>query len=217
MADDPNLPIVRKVNLTPIQASLPAVNDDRTLTFALQGELNRMMQALANTANYNAETIEIIVETLKQYGILVQRVKDVEELQAKAVKEQALVNSYTDPTTVLTSSTPTGATTSTIVVANHKRVYADAAKTTVNVTGKTITGLDPDTYYYLYYDDANFAGGAVDIKFSKNNLDAAQTNNRHSLGSIATPAVGGQQQSGGGTTPPGGGGYRNTTPRLQEQ
>lgn len=209
MADEttPNIPLIKKVAITPIQQRIPAVNDDRTLSFSLHGEINRLINALANVTNYNAETTQLIIDTLKQYGILVERVKTVEEAQAKASKEQALVNSYTDPTGVLTSTT--GTADSVITVQNHKRVYADANKTAVDVVGTTITGLSPDKFYYLFYDDPTFAGGAVTIKYSLNNLDAAQTGGRHSLGSIATPKIGGEPEVGGGPTPPGGGGgYR---------
>jgi hypothetical protein len=216
MADEPDVPLIKKVSITPIQQRIPAVNEDRTLSFALHGEINRLINALANVTNYNAETTQLIIDNLKAYGILVERVKTVEEAQAKSDAEAALISSYTDPTSVLTSTT--GTADSVIAVQNHKRVYADANKTTVNVVGTTITGLVPDKFYYLYYDDPTFAGGAVTIKYSLNNLDAAQTGGRHSLGSIATPKIGGEPETGGGPTPPGGGGgYRRPQQNVNIQ
>ena len=218
MADEttPNIPLIKKVSITPIQQRIPAVNEDRTLSFALHGEINRLINALANVTNYNAETTQLIIDTLKQYGILVERIKTVEEAQAKSDAEAALISSYTDPTSVLTSTT--GTADSVITVQNHKRVYADANKTTVNVVGTTITGLAPDKFYYLYYDDAERLGGAVTIAATTDYPTAFNSSTqpaRHYVGSIETAATGGADTGGGGGTPPGGGGARN--PNVVEQ
>ncbi len=205
MADEPKIPLVKKVSLTPFQQRIPAVNDDKTLSFALHGELNRMQNAIIGTTNFNAETLQLVVDALSAIGVIVKRVEDVESAQTAATKEQALINSYTDPTLVLSAMTETGGAAASITVVNHNRVYADAAKTTVAIVGKTFSGLPLNTVFYLYYDDATRAGGAVDIKYSQDNLDAAQTGIRHSLGSIQTgTATDTTPTPGGGVDPPGG-------------
>lgn len=208
MADPtpPVPPVIKRVNLTPIQQRIPAVSQDGTLSNAFHGEINRMISALSRTTNNNADVLQLVIDVLDRMGVLVGRVDDIEVAQQATLAEQALVNSYTSPTAVLSASTSAGGVSS-VVVANHQRVYADAAKTTVSVTGKTFNDLLPSTYYFFYYDDPTRAGGAVDVKVSTNNLDAAQTGTRHSLGGIYTPAVNEPPESGGGTTPPGGGGY----------
>lgn len=209
---DPIVPLVKKVNITPIQQRIQAVNDDKTLSNALHGDLNRLIAGLGNALNYNADTVQIIVDTLAGLGILVQRVEAVAAAQAASAAaqaataaEQALINSYTDPTLVLSAMTASDGATASITVINHNRIYADVPKTSVPVIGKMIPGLAINTVYYLYYDDAARAGGAVDIKISTNNLDAAQTGIRHSLGSIQTGgATDTTPTPGGGVNPPGG-------------
>lgn len=205
MADTtPDIPLIKKVSISPIQQRIPAVNEDRTLSFALHGEINRVINSLANVTNYNAETIELIVETLRQYGILVKRVEDVEKAQQDAMRAQALLNSYPDPTITMSAQTQADGT-ATVTIINHNRVYADAAKTTVPVIGGSISGLALNSQYYIYYDDPTFAGGAVTYRYTTDNTVAAQVGVRHSLGGVAT---GGAQDTdpidGGGVNPPGG-------------
>jgi hypothetical protein len=199
----PSTPLIKKVTITPIQQRITAVNEDRTLAFPLHGDLNRVITAIGNVTNYNAETLELVLNALAANGIIVQRLNAIEAAQSAAMKEQALVNSYTDPTVTMTAMTQTNGTV-TVSIANHKRIYADAGKTTVNVTGGTITGLALNSQYYVYYDDATRAGGTVTYHYTTDNTVAAQTNGRHSLGGIAT---GGAEDttpiSGGGVSPPG--------------
>lgn len=205
MADDTtNIPLVKKVSISPIQQRIPAVNEDRTLSFALHGEINRVINSLANVTNYNADTLKLIVDALASIGVIVKRVEDVEKAQAAATKDQALINSYTDPT-VTTSAQNQADGTATITIINHNRVYADAAKTTVAVQGGTLTGLQPNSQYYIYYDDAARAGGAVTYQVTMDNTVSAQTGIRHSLGGVATAdADVTDTQDGGGVSPPGG-------------
>lgn len=218
-------PIVKKIAISPIQQRIPAINDDRTLSFALHGELNRIILSLTNVTNYNADAITLIVDALARIGVLVKRFDDIEKVQADIQKDQAaakaeaaLVNSYTDPTTILSAITTNSGADASVTVLNHNRIYADDAKTTVAVVGKTFANMAINTVYYLYYDDPTRAGGAVDIKISTNNLDAAQTGVRHSLGSIMTPAADDTDPvDGGGVNPPGGGRYYPPGKQLSQE
>lgn len=203
-------PLVKKVIITPIQQRIAAVNDDKTLSMALHGDLNRLIGGLGAALNYNADTVQLLVDAFARLGILVARVEAVAASQQQtadaftaAAAEQALINSYTDPNVSMTAlSQPDG--TVTVTIANHMRVYADPDKTRVAVDGGTITGLAFDTEYYVYYDDLARAGGAVTYRYSTDNTVAAQTNGRHSLGGIATgDATDTTPIDGGGVSPPG--------------
>lgn len=204
MADTPDIPLIKKVSISPIQQRIPAVNEDRTLSFALHGEVNRVINALANVTNYNADTLKLIVDALASIGVIVKRVDDIEKAQQDAMRAQALLNSYPDPTITMSAQTQADGT-ATVTIINHNRVYADAAKTTVPVVGGTIKGLALNSQFYVYYDDPTFAGGNVTYHYTTDNTGAAQVGVRHSLGGVAT---GGAEDTdpidGGGVSPPGG-------------
>lgn len=207
---NPDIPLVRKVSITPIQQKIQAVNDDKTLAFALHGDLNRIIGGLGNALNYNADTIQLIVDTLAGLDIIVRRVEAVAASQAATATaqaaiaaEQALINSYTDPTVAMSALTQADGTV-VVTIVNHSRVYADPAMTRVSVNGGTLTGLALNTEYYVYYDDPTRAGGTVTYQYTTDNTVAAQVNGRHSLGGIATGgATDTDPINGGGVSPPG--------------
>lgn len=100
-----------------------------------------------------------------------------------------------------------------ITIAAHTRRYADKD---VAVAGGVINGLTNATYYDIFYDDPNRAGGAVAYAATTNPPDArlsAAHAIRHYVGYVTTAAAGGQSTGGGGATPPGGG-YCVTTLSL---
>ena len=117
--------------------------------------------------------------------------------------EQLLIaNSY--PIGAVIQATDAG-TSASVTVTAHDRVYQDR---TVAVAAATITGLDYDTNYWLYADDAARAGGTLNIVATEVFADAfpSSTNPaRHYVGTILTPAAGGGTSTGGGGSPPGGG------------
>jgi hypothetical protein len=200
---NPDLPLVRKVSITPIQQRIQAVNDDKTLAKALHGDLNRIIGSLVSQGNYNADTIQLIIDTLAGLDIIVKRVEAVAASQAAIVAEQALINSYTDPTVTMSAQTQADGTV-TVTIANHSRVYADPAMTRVAVTGGTLTGLALNSQYYVYYDDPLRRGGVVTYQYTMDNTVSAQVNGRHSLGGIATGgATDTDPIDGGGVSPPG--------------
>jgi len=114
--------------------------------------------------------------------------------------QQLIQSSSTSPTTGVLTATA-GSTTTSITVGSHTRNYSDKA---VSVSGSVITGLAYSTLYYVYYDDAPRAGGAVTMQAT---TDASLAGNsttypaRHTLGSITTPASGGAPATGGGREP----------------
>jgi hypothetical protein len=99
-----------------------------------------------------------------------------------------------------------GGSSATIAIAVHDRVYADR---TVECDPGTISGLSYSTEYLIYYDDASRAGGAV--AYQATTVAAVATNtvsnpDRHFVGYVTTPAMGGGDTTGGGAGPPGWGG-----------
>lgn len=210
IGSSPDLPLVRKVSITPIQQRIQAVNDDKTLALALHGDLNRIIGSLVSQGNYNADTIQLIIDTLAGLDIIVKLVEAVAASQAATAKaqaaiaaEQALINSYTDPTVTMSAQTQADGTV-VVTILNHSRVYADPAMTRVAVTGGTLTGLALNSQYYVYYDDPLRRGGVVTYQYTMDNTVAAQVNGRHSLGGIATGgATDTDPIDGGGVSPPG--------------
>ena len=105
------------------------------------------------------------------------------------------------------------ATDTAITIGDHSRIYSDK---TVPVTGATITtendGATPiaaEMRYYLYYDDAERSGGAVNWKATRTFFVAqtsGDTPRRHYSGYITTDVAGGNGTTGGGSLPAGSGG-----------
>lgn len=85
-------------------------------------------------------------------------------------------------------------TTTTITIAAHTRQYGFGL---VSLNAGSISGLAFSTKYYVYYDDPNYAGGAVSYQATTNLQDVVAGNHRIYVSSITTPADGGS-----GTTPP---------------
>lgn len=93
----------------------------------------------------------------------------------------------------------------TITIPDHSRVYPDK---TVAVTGADITEVDYGTLVLIYYDDPNRAGGAVTYGITTVSADARVSSthpDRHYVGAITTPTLGGGPVDGDGGAPPGGG------------
>jgi hypothetical protein len=128
-----------------------------------------------------------------------------------SVDQLLIANSYPVGISIISADAGGSAT---ITVSNHTRVYQDLS---VAVTGAEITSLLNSTTYYLFYDDPDRAGGAVEIGVTTNYADAfsgAAHPARHYVGAIATASTGGGDTGGGGGVPPGGGGTVN--PNLVE-
>jgi len=107
-------------------------------------------------------------------------------------REQALVNSYIEPSKVLT------ATSIAIVIQNHTRYYGDG--TNVAVTGDQIAPTGPNRVNYIYYVDPTRAGGAV--TYIATETQPVQMNDVHVVGAITIPTTG-TSTGGDGPRPPG--------------
>jgi hypothetical protein len=114
----------------------------------------------------------------------------------------ALGNSYVTGITI--TATDAGADV-TITISAHTRHYPQPDGTTVDVavSGGSLTGRAYSTTYYVYYDDASRAGGAVTYQSTTSEATAAQIGDRHTVGGVETPAALGAPKTGGYTRPPG--------------
>lgn len=126
-----------------------------------------------------------------------------------AAREEARINSYPLPSSVLTASD--AGSTATISIAAHTRVYPVQGSIDVpdlSVGSGSITGLSFSTKYYVYYDDTTLADTTPSY-LATTTASTAQVGaaaGRHLVGVITTPADGGSGTSGEGPLPPGGGG-----------
>jgi hypothetical protein len=134
-----------------------------------------------------------------------------------AAREAARVNSYTEPTNILTAS-DAGDGTATIHVAAHKRVYPvqgglkvpDVNIVAHDILGQPLGAVDR----WVSYDDPTLADTtpAFDVRSGVNAPRDAQVGaapGRHLVGITDTPAAAAPPTSGsGGSTAPGGGGGR---------
>ncbi|MES2905168.1 MAG: hypothetical protein V4696_13360 [Pseudomonadota bacterium] len=111
----------------------------------------------------------------------------------------SLTNSGVTPNPL--SATDAGAN-ATITVAAHMRIYGDGA--TLAIAGpSSLTGLAYSTFYYVYYDDATRADTTPAYASTTSEATAAQTGDRHLVGSITTPAAAAPPNTGDEVRPPG--------------
>lgn len=141
------------------------------------------------------EQFEIALAQAQAAAASAQAAADAATAQANAAKrEQALVNSYIEPASVLS------ATSDTITIIAHTRYYADGTSAMVN--GATVPTTGPSVVNYVYYDDPARTGGAV--PYVVDTIAPVQTGDRHVVGAVSVPAAGSPAQPGGpGPRPPG--------------
>lgn len=149
-------------------------------------------QAAADAANAAAAAANSAAEAASAAATGAQDAADA------AAAQTNLVNSYPSGLTLSSSDAGTNAS---ISISAHTRVYADGSSVSVN--SGALTGLTYSTLYYVYYDDVARTGGAVTYASTTSATTAAQTGNRHLVGSVTTPAGGGGPTSGVGVEPPG--------------
>ena len=92
----------------------------------------------------------------------------------------------------------------TVTISAHTRVYGSG--TSVAVNGGTVTALAYSTTYFIYYDQASRAGGAVTYAATTSEATAAQTGDRHLVGMVVTPAAAAPNTDGDYVRVPGVGG-----------
>jgi hypothetical protein len=99
---------------------------------------------------------------------------------AANAREQALVSSYIEPTSVLTAS-PT-----TITIAAHTRHYSDG--TTATVSAGSVAATASGDVDYVSYVDPTRVGGTVG--YVRSTTPPVQTGDVHVVGAVEIPATG---------------------------
>lgn len=128
-----------------------------------------------------------------------QAAADAAQAAADSVENVAkLSNSGTSGLTITATDAGSDVT---INISSHTRLYGDG--TSVSVDSGSLTTLAYSTKYYIYYDDSSFLGGAVTYQSTTDMATAAQTGNRHLVGSVTTPAASDPDVDGGVLGPPG--------------
>lgn len=185
-----DLPIVDPANGRPTNTFLRSINGSLDLLNYLAD-----IQAAADAANAAAEAANAAATAAQGAADSAQVAADDATLAA------ALGNSYTSGITIV--ATDAGADV-TVTISAHDRVYATTPQTSVPVNSGILTGLIYSTRYYFYYDQPSRAGGAVTYVATINQDDVAQIGDRHSVGTVLTPAAAAPPSDGGGVRPPGG-------------
>lgn len=116
-------------------------------------------------------------------------------------------------TTVSPTAADAGSSASVTIPTHTRRIPGVAGSVSRTYNSGTITGLSFSQTYFIYCDDAGFAGGAVTYIATTDPEDLTANAARVLVGSVTTPADGGSTTTGGGSTnpdpppyvPPGGG------------
>lgn len=198
----------QKVSMTD-RGGLPTLSFHRWWnTFA--GSIEEAFNQLADTvaaiaaAQAAADAANAAAAAAKTAADNAQTAADTAQNAAKvAAADSTLANSGVTGATITGSDAGTDAT---ATISGHTRVYGDGV--TVSVTGGSVTALAYSTLYYIYYDQPSRAGGSVTYQATTSAATAAQTGNRHLVGSVTTPAAAGAPTGGGLVQPPGVSGIR---------
>lgn len=185
-------------------------NGDGTADFDFQAKWDKAMQEIENSVNAvidaqnAADAANAAAAAADAAATAAQSAANNAQTAADdATAQTAIANSYVTGATV--SATDAGAS-ATINITAHTRFYADG--TSVSVNAGSLTGRSYSTLYYIYYDQASRAGGAVTYQSTTTAADAAQLGDRHVVGSVTTPAAAAPDTDGGIIEPPGAGNIR---------
>ena len=177
------------------------VNTDGTVSLEFQRWWQSMITTLESHEGYQDAILaaQTAANTANAAAAVATAAAATANTTADAITQESnLVNSYV--TGLSLGATDAGASAS-ISISAHTRVYGDG--TSVSVNAGSFTGLAYSTTYYVYYDDAARTGGAVTYAQTTTAATAAQTGDRHLVGSVLTPAAAAGPTTGGGVLPPG--------------
>lgn len=164
---------IKPLTLTQLNNRSKIVNEDGTplpsFTQTINNAFSNIIVSFNALATQGADT-----------AALVASIVALNNLVTSATAASALVNSYTNPTSVL-SYTIAG-TTATITIADHTRQYSNGAS--VAVTGGSIISTDLGLPVYVFYSDPNRSGGIVTYQQSTLASDAAQVGSVHCVGVV---------------------------------
>ena len=181
----------------------PAVDKDGRFTNATLSTLNDALGQIVVAINAIAALPEIqdaLVELDAATAAAQAAADNANAATATNTAATSLANSYVSGLTLTATDAGTDAT---ITISAHTRVYGDG--TSVSVSGGSLTGLAYDTTYYVDYDQPSRSGGSVTYQSTTDPTIAAQTGDRHVVGSTTTPLAAGAPIDGDPVLPPGAG------------
>lgn len=183
------------VKVATLQQAQPIVDSQGRPTAAFLRLINDNNSNVVQAINAIAQLPEI-QEALLRLDTATQAALDAAAIAQQttdaAKREQALVNSYIEPDSVLTAS-PT-----TITIAPHTRMYADGTSAAVNGgTAEATASGDTD---YVSYIDAERDGGTVTYQVST--IPPTQSGDTHVVGAVQVPTTG-SNDGGAGPRRPG--------------
>lgn len=115
---------------------------------------------------------------------LVNKITDSGTAQDQRFLPQVSAGNKLSVQSVLPLSATSTATTSTISIASHTLQYGYGQ---VSYNSGSISGLTPNTLYYVYASDPNYLGGAVTYQATTNPQTVTGNNGNYYVGSITTP------------------------------
>jgi hypothetical protein len=168
-------------------------NADGTVDSSFQARWQSVMENIEESVNAVIEA-QNAADAANAAAVAAQDAAESAQAAAEAAQATAdgaqgnssIASSGVSGCTILATDAGTDAD---IDISAHTRIYGDG--TSVSVDGDTLTGLLYSTKYYIYYDQPSRAGGAVSYLTTTSQTTAAQTGNRHTVGSVTTPAGGG--------------------------
>lgn len=179
--------------------------DSGTATGDFQAKWQRVMEEIETAVNAvidaqnAADAANAAAAAADAAAVAAQTAANTANTAAEtAAADSSLASSGASGLTMTASDAGTDAT---VTISAHTRIYGNG--TSVSVNGGTVTGLAYSTGYFIYYDQASRAGGAVTYQATTSAATAAQTGDRHSLGAVTTPAGGGGPVDGNVNLPPG--------------
>lgn len=172
----------------------------------LLDKMHSAAQSLANTAQTTANTgVSNAAAAQSTANTAVTNAASAQSTADTVKRDDSISTSWMSPGTAISASD--AGSDATITITNNTRHYSN--NTNASVTGSTITGLAYSTTYYVYYDDASKAGGAVTYHATTNPNTAlpGAAVGRHYVGIVTTPAAGGGTTTGTGSSGGGGGSF----------
>ena len=180
-------------------------NADGTVNGDFQSKWQRAMEEIENSVNavIDAQNAADAANAAAAAADAAAAAADAAASAAQGAAETVAADSSLASSGVsgLTMTATDAGTDATITISAHTRIYGDG--TSVAVSGGTVTGLAYSTGFFVYYDQASRAGGAVTYQATTSAATAAQTGDRHSLGAVTTPAAAGPPNDGNVNLPPG--------------
>lgn len=200
------------MTLDRLQRAVPVVDQSGVPSIQFQALWQRTVESIEASLGSLQEQLDLIqaaqdaADAANAAAVAAQTAADNADTAATAAQgaaddaaaATAIASSYV---TGLTLTATDAGSNVTVNISAHTRVYADG--TSVSVSAGSVTGLSYSLDYYIYYDQASRAGGAVTYQATTSQTTAAQVGDRHTVGKVTTPAAAAPDNNGDPVLPPG--------------